>query len=222
MCFAFISKLPNGAADLKKIKNTPAIFGAVFEFLKGVLSIAPSAYQPLIDWAPTLLAILEEAGVGIWNDHQALEVARTKMGSVIEGADKLQAAREKWSLGPMVCSFLFYSICKMLMCGRSYPMHVPPARSAGLLTTYPSGRKRRRKTASSDHSGPNGCRGWGTPAAMTSTLKTAGHRSAEGGRVGEEAGGLGLGLGRGFGVIAEGVEYRGKSGGVLAGPMYVF
>lgn len=105
MCFAFISKLPNGAADLKQIKNTPAIFGAIFEFLKGVLSIAPSAYQPLIDWAPTLLAILEEAGVGIWNDHQALEVARTKMGSVIEGADKLQAARQKWSLGPMVCCF---------------------------------------------------------------------------------------------------------------------
>lgn len=102
MCFAFISKLPNGAVDLKQIKNTPAIFGAIFEFLKDTLSIAPSAYQPFIDWAPTLLAILEDAGVEIWNDHQALETARTEMGSVVEGADKLQAARQKWPLGPMV------------------------------------------------------------------------------------------------------------------------
>lgn len=102
MCFAFISKLPNGAADLKQIKNTPAIFGAIFEFLKDVLSIA-SSFQPIINWAPTLLAILEEAGVEIWDDHQALEVARTRMGSVVEGADKLQTARQKWALGPMVC-----------------------------------------------------------------------------------------------------------------------
>lgn len=117
MCFAFISKLPNGAADLKQIKNAPAIFGAIFEFLKSVLSIA-SSYQPIINWAPTLLAILEDAGVEIWDDHQALEVARTKMGSVVEGADKLQAARQKWALGPMVCSpsAPFVYLREMLMC----------------------------------------------------------------------------------------------------------
>lgn len=95
------------------------------------------------------------------------------------------------------------------MCGHSYPMHAPPAHSAELPTTYPSGRKQRRRMANSDHSGPSGCRGWGTLAATTSTLKTAGHLSAAGGRVGEEVGGLGLGLGRGFGLIAEG---GGKSG----------
>lgn len=103
MCFAFISRLPNGAADLKQIKNAPAIFGAIFEFLKGVLSIAPSAYQPILAWAPTLLAILEDAGVEIWNDHQALEVVRTQMGSVVEGPDKLEAVRQEWPFGPMVC-----------------------------------------------------------------------------------------------------------------------
>lgn len=103
MCFAFISKLPNGAADLKRIKNVPAIFGAIFQFLKGVLDIAPSLYKPILSWAPTLLAVLEGAGVEVWNGHQAVEVAKSGMGDVIEGADKLQAARQKWKFETMVC-----------------------------------------------------------------------------------------------------------------------
>lgn len=110
MCFAFISKLPNGATDLKQIKNAPAIFGAIFQFLKGVLDLAPSLYKPILSWAPTLLAILEDAGVEVWNGHGALEIVKEKMGDVIDETDKLQAARQKWMLENMV-SFSISILC---------------------------------------------------------------------------------------------------------------